>query len=219
MQTLLGFDLRKCGGDYLDGFWLSQYRREYLLRPDVRWPLSVDPLVWPSFFDLTSRPEYRSSDAIGITPTTTVQLGVKLWDDRAAMERAFSEHAGDQTCVVRLAVELCLEHDLAKDPEWNFLDGSLPAAEREMRNWTSVGYDVADRYLLSGLLNCGYSQEQLVELARWSERLNDFGLLDEVESATEFRRVTEKRVPEHAPFFVYRLWTDLTTQKLRNMRG
>jgi hypothetical protein len=218
-STLLGYDLRKCGGEYLDGFWLTKRRREYLLRPGVHWPLSVDALVWPSFFDLTSRAEYRSAETIGVAPTTTVQLGVKLWDDRTAMEHAFREYADDRTCFVRVAVELWLDHSLGEDPEWNFLDGSLPTADSEIREWTPIGYDIADRYVLSGLMNCGYSEEQHVDLAGWSGRLNDFGLFDERELATEFRRLTEKRVPEHAPFFVYRLLTDLTLQRLIELRG
>jgi hypothetical protein len=216
--TLLGYDLRKCGGEYLDGFWLSKRRREYLLRPDVRWPLSVDALVWPSFFDLTSRAEHRSADAIGVAPTTTVQLGVKLWDDRTAMERAFREHADDRTCFVRVAVELWLDHGLTEDPEWNFLEGSLPAADSEVQGWTPVGYDIADRYLLSGLMDCGYGDEQREELSGWSGRLNEFGLFDEHELADEFRRLTDRRVPEHAPFFVYRLLTELARQRLIELR-
>jgi hypothetical protein len=72
--------------------------------------------------------------------------------------------------------------------------------------WSFLGYDVADPSI-SGLSNCGYSEEDRRELAPvWGPRLNAHHLFDKLEHADEFRTLTDTRVPEHAPFFVIGLW-------------
>ena len=51
--------------------------------------------------------------------------------------------------------------------------------------------------------------EEMFRRARflnWGPRLNEHHLFKNAESAFAFRLVTNRRVPEHAPFFVYGLW-------------
>jgi len=72
--------------------------------------------------------------------------------------------------------------------------------------WDFLGFDVADG-TTSGLSNCGYDEHQLAGLRRvWAPRLNHHGLFRELTDALAFRWLTNKRVPEHAPFYVYALW-------------
>lgn len=67
-----------------------------------------------------------------------------------------------------------------------------------------LGFDVADAGFWSGLSNCGYTTEELARLRpEWSKRINDFGLLQSGGDALTFREVSDRRVPEHAPFWVY----------------
>ncbi|HEX2873610.1 MAG TPA: hypothetical protein VHP33_20265 [Polyangiaceae bacterium] len=69
--------------------------------------------------------------------------------------------------------------------------------------WLLLGYDVCDASLLSGLTNCGYSPAERDELARvWGTRLNRWHLLEGMVAAEDFRALSDKRVPEHAPFQV-----------------
>jgi hypothetical protein len=69
-----------------------------------------------------------------------------------------------------------------------------------------LGYDVADAGFWSGLSNCGYTQSELERLRpEWSMRINDFGLLRSESDALAFKNISDQRVPEHAPFWVYRL--------------
>jgi hypothetical protein len=78
-----------------------------------------------------------------------------------------------------------------------------PAFER----YDLLGYDVADYGLLGGLTNCGYVLEEAASLAPvWAPFLNEWHLFDNPEHATAFAAVTETRVPEHAPFFVYGIY-------------
>ena len=60
---------------------------------------------------------------------------------------------------------------------------------------------------MSGLSNCGYDPEERAALAPvWGPRLNDQHLFDEFTDADAFREITDRRVTEHAPFYVHGLW-------------
>jgi hypothetical protein len=55
--------------------------------------------------------------------------------------------------------------------------------------------------------NCGYAADEVDALrARWGRRLNESHLFGSIGEALAFREVADARVPEHAPFFVYRLY-------------
>jgi hypothetical protein len=92
--------------------------------------------------------------------------------------------------------------------------GSAKGDERYARGQISVdeevdflGYDIADASLTSGLSNTAYTEEERARLAPvWAPRLNRFHLFDEAEHALEFKAVSDARVPEHAPFFVYGIY-------------
>src|SRR5580698_10201766 len=82
-------------------------------------------------------------------------------------------------------------------------DPSAPAMER----YDLLGYDVADYDLLGGLTNCGYTPEEAASLAPvWAPRLNEWHLFDNPDHAETYADVTDKRVPEHAPFYAYGIY-------------
>jgi hypothetical protein len=75
--------------------------------------------------------------------------------------------------------------------------------------WSRLGYDVCDEWGLSGLANCSFQpdREDVKSLrATWGPKLNRFHLFDSIDNASEFVHVSNQRVKEHAPFFVYSLW-------------
>lgn len=77
---------------------------------------------------------------------------------------------------------------------------AIPVEEETER----LGYDVADEVMTSGLSNCGYSDREKERIrSTWAGRINAFHLFDDADLALEFRALTEARVPEHAPFFVF----------------
>jgi hypothetical protein len=74
-------------------------------------------------------------------------------------------------------------------------------------NWQFLGFDIADGGFISGLSNCGYEDAERDGLAaEWAQYLNRRHLFDDLQRAFQFRELTNARVPEHAPFFVIRLW-------------
>lgn len=85
-------------------------------------------------------------------------------------------------------------------PDWDF-PVDWPAGSPSF-----LGYDVADSFLTSGLMNCGYANEAAELRERWARHLNLHHLFSERARALHFCRITNERIPEHAPFFVYGLY-------------
>ena len=177
METTIGFDLRSIVSD---PNWTAVRRARHLLRGDVPSVRSVDPLVWV-------RPP-------GLPPPPEAE---ELWTDLPGLVAAARALDGAGAVVVRITA-------LGEDGEpQEGLDPSASAIER----YDLLGYDVADYDLLGGLTNCGYSPEEAASLAPvWAPRLNEWHLFDNPDDAEAYADVTEKRVPEHAPFYAYGIY-------------
>jgi len=177
MEATIGFDLRSIVSD---PSWTADRRTRYLLRRDVPSVRSVDTLVW-------ERPP-------GL-PRPPVPEG--LWPSLSDLFAAAG--ALDRTGVVAVRITAFPEDE----PTPESLDPIEPAVER----YDLLGYDVADYDLLGGLTDCGYTPEEAASLAPvWAPRLNQWHLFDNPEDATAYADITEKRVPEHAPFYAYGIY-------------
>jgi len=194
-SAVLGFDARVTGAHR--PVWEAGRRALYLLRTGVEAPLSADRLVWPSLFDLDGAPP---------APAWT-GANALVWDDLEAL-RGFVAERWPPPVPPHAVVAVTWVSDRgfaeagATGP---YREPTKPAATSPA--WTMLGFDVADGSLLSGLMNCGYSTDEVDALrARWAPRLNERHLFGSIEDALAFRKVTDRRVPEHAPFFVYGLY-------------
>ena len=177
VEATIGFDLRST---VPDPSWTVDRRRRFLPRGDVTSVRSVDPLVWV-------RPP-------GLPPAPQ---GEGLWPDLSDLFAAAHalDHAG------AMAVRITAFEEDGPTPE--NADAIGPASGR----YDLLGYDVADYGLLGGLTNCGYTPEEAASLEPvWAPLLNKWHLFGNPEDATAFAAVTEKRVPEHAPFFTYGIY-------------
>jgi hypothetical protein len=210
-ERLIGFDVREAWTE-TDQRWDAPRRARFLLRADARRPLSTDTLVWPSVFD--------SGQGIGLPAEQRAQLGlagiplpgwtgpnVGLWNDRAAMRQLLSSHAP------RVPFEHCTELAITWLSASGFLSGDVgPYLEPTepptlSSDWRFLGFDVADGSLTSGLTNCGYTDSELSHLSNtWGPLLNEHHLFADLEHAWSFREIADRRVPEHAPFYVFGLW-------------
>lgn len=177
MEETIGYDLRSI---VPDPSWTVDRRTSYLLRRDVPSVRSVDTWVW-------ERPP-------GL-PRPPVPEG--LWPNLSELFAAAG--APDRAGVVAVRITAFVEDEPA--PEG--LDPTGPAVER----YDFLGYDVADYGRLSGLTNCGYTPEEAASLAPvWAPRLNEWHLFDNPDDAEAYADVTDKRVPEHAPFYAYGIY-------------
>lgn len=211
-QKLMCFDVRLPKEDYAPAFWDRKHRESFLLSQEIEWPLSVDPLVWPSVFfskifgDATKLP-YGN---IEVDPAVD---GGEYWLNLAQMKRHYEANKLPNSKGVFVCVHLFSEAPLTGFSVPYLQNGIQCGLElhdtspREAPEGTVLlGYDVADASWISGLSNCSYTPEEKKQLSsRWLPRLNSYGLLKELDDAVEFREVCNLRVPDHAPFWVFEI--------------
>jgi hypothetical protein len=213
-RWLVRFDVRLAQEQYVSRRWDANDRARYLLRQDVHWPLSVDTLVWPSAFfsGIFKSPHFESYSTIEVDPAVD---GGTQWLHLDAMRACYDSHRAQAPGGVFVGIELLTEKEKDGDILYYILPGDIQCGvwleptepERLPEGSTLLGYDVADPSWISGLANCGYTEDDITDLgSRWAHRLNGFGLLASLEDAVEFRHVCDERVPEHAPFWIYALW-------------
>jgi hypothetical protein len=201
---LLGFDARETAEDCTTAPLPHDMRQQFLLRPEIQCPLSIDSGVWPTYFlyypevwDLLGR---QKPPLIDVDP----DCSGGLWLSLNRMKRRLSEHARP---AVLLAVELFAPEETTVAEFPSSLIYSKPEPSMLPADSLLLGYDVADAGFTSGLSNCGYSDEELEALRpEWAKRINDFGLLRAQEDAFAFVEISNRRVPEHAPFWVFGLY-------------
>ncbi len=208
---IVGFDAREAWRKYKHT-WDSQRVHDFLLRTDIIKPLSTDSAVWESVFEgAPDMPKFRLPVWIG--PNRP------LWDDLASLKACLSNQwpRDDRSCwfvaitrfyeVEHRESRLCdIGHRPAGTVVFPFHEATSP--NTALSSWQFLGYDVADGSLLSGLSNCGYGTEEEIQSyrERFGGHLNEYHLLKDLDPAVEFRQLTNERIPEHSPFFVYALW-------------
>lgn len=181
-----GFD----GRVRLDGSapdWPPERRAAYLLRPEIKRPVSVDRAVWPPV-----EPALTPSGA-------AADYWSNLTDLRAACRTAGL--VPDACSIVALSA-------LASDVDLSRVLELLSPPLEPRSHWHSLGYDVADSGLLSALSNAGFVPgiDDITTLRmRWAPLLNDHGLFSAARDADAFRAFSDLRVSEHAPFFVHEI--------------
>lgn len=195
-EQLLGFDIREMWSQ-MDATWSESRKDTYLLRTDVTKVLSVDSLVWPKVV--------LGVDKNVRAPTQWRDLG--LWDNLQHL-REHLEQNRDAVQHSYQVIGITLLRDvlpLQEQEIWALLAPTVPASLN--KEWTFLGYDIADDGFISGLSDCGYEASELHLRNGWSRYLNDWHLFTEREQAIKFKRMTDQRVAEHAPFYVYGLYS------------
>lgn len=206
IEELLGFDTRFHSKYYLDDVWPHAKRANYFLVPETKWPLSVDHMVWPSVFRYSSiviDPNYQHlRRMINVKAMDTRHSALELWPSLKAMEDFLGKQDG-----IRIAVSLNAEKDVFLDEFWCAVLEPRLSMDDLPKEWRHLGYDVADRDMISGLSNCSYNTDEIISLqGTWAHCLNEHGLFSKIDDAIGFRDLSDKRVPAHSPFYVYSLF-------------
>jgi hypothetical protein len=179
-EVIVGFDVR-VRFDRPAEHWDEERRDSYLLRPEVPVPLSVDEAVWP-------RP--GSSLAEGRFEVLTPRY--------SSLEDALAAATSDEVVVAISQWRGPGEPELPAGPTWPMKVD--PA-------WERLGWDVVDGVFPSGISNCQFRPEEVLQWRDgWAERFNGHHLFDELPVAFAWRDQCAKRVPEHAPFSVMGLY-------------
>jgi hypothetical protein len=188
---ILGFDARQpllASGGYA---WTTANRSRFLIRPDVRGPASVDPSIWPE-----------------IPANKSETYPLPLWRSLRELLRACSK-IDLQNAESVLAIEIAIVVDEQSKRYWeDVFYGYLRTHDDVDIDFATdeIGYDVADRFLVSGWSNCMPSTEELGDIrTKWSAKINSVALFGDQDDATAFCSVCDRLVPEHAPFSAYRI--------------
>ncbi len=159
--------------------YVSEYPIDIRLSMAAERMLSVDKMIWP-----------RSAAFLKLLKTNE-DLGRNWTLNLYPHSSVVSELPS--TTAVRIS---CLASQTEIDPERFY-----PAAGVE-EEVTVLGYDVADIWLLSGVMNIVYSEEDRVAWPQFVSALNENHLFDDPRIAIEFVEVLDARTTEHAPFVV-----------------
>ncbi|HET8679562.1 MAG TPA: hypothetical protein VFM39_05540 [bacterium] len=159
-------------------------------------------MVWPTVFDAPDVEHLKLDDeglgSAGLPSPPWTGYAQDLWEDLPRLEEALRAGWGSHPRHCRIIAVSVVGEWRARVPP------VTPPAVSE--GWSLLGFDVSDGFLLSGLANCGYQDNEIGALRdRWVPRLNTHHLFESVVDADEFRQVSNERVKEHAPFFVYGL--------------
>jgi hypothetical protein len=195
-EQLLGFDIREMWSQ-MDATWPESRKASYLLRADVTKVLSVDPLVWPRVG--------RGVEKNVRAPSQWRDLG--LWENLHHLQEYLQQNAGATQRPYQVIGITLLRNALPVHEQemWASLAPTVPAALN--KQWTFLGYDVADEGFISGLSDCGYEADELHLKTGWELALNEWHLFTQRRQAIKFQRMTDQRVDEHAPFCIYGLYS------------
>ena len=205
-EALIGFDARE-GGE-VDDRWDTGRRRAFLLRDDVVRPLAAGgTFTWPSVFDTgqasgMAEEQRRREGFAGIKTPQWIGANCGLWADLEQMRRYLGERA-DQLAYTLVAVSWISRLGFREDtPVGPYREPTAPRAPEP--GWQRLGLDVADGSLVSGLSECGYTDEETPEAReRWAGALNSHHLFEDEGAALDFAGFCDTRLPRHAPFFVF----------------
>lgn len=178
-----------------DSRWPGERRAGFLIRPEIESPISVNPGVWP---------------VLARNPDENYPL--HLWGSVSEILAAFPDAGhcrSDSPAIVEIAAQAT---DGRSSAYWEGIPFGRVGPEDDSAAYAvdipleSLGYDIANRYLVSGLSNCMLSPDELAVIRRdWSRAINPWGLFDDSGLATAYAAACDRLIPEHAPFETYRI--------------
>lgn len=188
IPRVIGFDVRQTSGR---AQWSAERRSAYLLRPDVTRPLSVDVMVWPQAASLG-----QSEHPLGLLGS--IQQALTLYPDLLS-------RGEDTPALIEIAVVADLKGCSAS---FEYLDSYLFPSEDQSLDYETpiLGYEAADKNLISGLSNCQLTDNELSKARRtWASGVSANGLFRSGEVAAEYKTFCDAAIPEHKPFEVFRI--------------
>ena len=186
VATLLGFSAR--AGHTLRN---EAGRNNQLLRPELGWPLSADPMVWPTVPGISTR-----------------KLWTSLYDLSDTLADGLSPRRHEDGHWIIAVAQMAQDDDAMGRWANNEAPTEVMTPSNIHERWDILGYDVANASLLSGLTNClsstcsGFSRWQ----KRWSGRLNDHHLFFDLADAREYAKAITQILPTSGPFTPTGLW-------------
>jgi len=223
-EIMIGYDIREMWLD-TESFWNEERRKEFLLKQQVKKPISVDNTVWPSIYNLDIAEPIDYMRAI----PRSKNYKTKEWDNTVKNHKVLSipNHTGwlgdlwNELSVVKQNTSVSWSNKWK--PCWiiaitQFTDAidetdvekysSYFVTPQEINSlWTLLGYDVADTFLTGFISNAGYTDDEVEPLRReWVEYFNQWHLFNDFDLARKYVDVAYKRDFNHGPFEVFGIY-------------
>jgi hypothetical protein len=213
-EILLGFDARENWMESHPNLHPAHTLSMFTLRDDLHKVLSADPIIWPSLFHQPAIPEV-SVKLPDLDIPAWIGANRPFWEDLDLLKTTISCGGAEPPpyCLIAATWHTDIgfrqegrQSRRYREPMHGPYDEPAVPAHRDP-GWQFLGFDVTDGGFLSGLSDCGYDANDQPALVRqWSPHLNNSHLFHDAGKAFEFRTLSNKRVPDHAPFFVIGLW-------------
>lgn len=209
-DLIVGFDTRVLNAALVAASWTAQRRDRYLIRVDARSPISVDAAVAPSIFAFGDTAPNAAIGQVRIPEVGWHRTALRIWEDLSQMTSAVRGLVSPFHRRHAIFVAITTPHHTALsscDVRWQ-QSIQEPVAPRQLdTDWSLMGYDLADRFFLSGLSNCGLTSAEYAAIRpTLAPQMNDFALFSRLEDATAFLPSLNQLVPEHAPFYAFGIW-------------
>ncbi len=195
-EKILGFAVRKGFVNSKPIEWDDERRSIYLLKADIKYPLSIDSSAWPEADDYQNVGNYAFEDLPEECNFDIYKISTDLTPEIVA-----------PNVLVAVFMEIESYEKFCQTIGFYACDNELSTVELVNAGWKFIGFDIAEESLISGLSNCGYRADELQDAQfQFLSNLNEYGLFDDLQVAKEFCEYTNKRVSEHAPFFVFGMY-------------
>jgi hypothetical protein len=135
-------------------------------------------------------------------------VGVPISIDKSVTPEAEPTDPPNET-IELLGVAFAPDGDRELLDHWRY--PGIPSPSSPLSDdWLVLGYDVCDTHNTSALSNCAPTDSSVVP-GFWRLALNRHHLLTRILDADVFRKSSNRRVPEHAPFVVMAVLTHVPT--------
>jgi len=214
ISDIIGYDVRSVSPSWLKSEWDIKSREQFLLRPEITCPFSVDFSVWPTLFKLGQNDTkiIAANNAIIVDPGIAAWhfKTFRLWPDLGGMLAEYKptpDHDwGIAVGLIRLET-YPPEASPIQDSWRRAILGSPINPATKQSSWKLLGYDVANSGFTSAISNCGMSEKERRELRPvWGHLLGDNGLFQTVQDAIRFNADANKRLSPDGPFYVFELF-------------
>jgi hypothetical protein len=196
-EKVIGFDAREM---YFSRYedWTPERRAQFLLK-DVEKPLSVDPVVWRSLFDIAS-----PSFSLKAWPSVQWDGLYKSWGKLEYVLQAVKDWQDSLKPCWVIGITIFADKTEKENIE-AYSDWRISPIEIE-ESWRLLGYDVADGSSISFLSNAGRGDEMPQNRMTWGTHLNEYHLFSNLVKAREYAAMCEGREPLHGPYAVFGLY-------------
>jgi hypothetical protein len=189
------------------------YRQRALLNPSVTTnALSVDETIW-------SQIERHRFDKLVHDAATAMQWphdASSFCDSNDLLPKIPEKWLTDRpasingdSCLIALSVTSVTADYLSSLRKHGLMyELTMDVEQLDRHGWRFLGYDVADKTLYSPLMNADLGRPGRESIAKqFRGKVNQNGLFSDLDAATEFAKVAEGYVPEHAPYFAIGIWS------------